>query len=61
MGVPGRPAGRPADFYSKHGQAFILAMHKNQLADAYTVLLFDDLEQAKDSIKAHMGALRFLP
>lgn len=49
------------DFNSAYRQAFILAMHKNQLADAYTVLLFDDLEQAKASIKANLSSLRFLP
>jgi len=49
------------DFNSEHRQALILALHKNQLADAYAVLLFDDYEHSRDAIKANLGLLKFLP
>ena len=42
-------------------QALLIAMHKNQLADAYVLYLFNDYQQVKDDINGTLGALAFLP
>lgn len=41
--------------------ALMIAMHKNNLADAYAIYLFNDYEQAKPVINATMDSLKFLP
>lgn len=43
------------------GQALLVAMHRNRVADAYPLFLFDDYTQAKPMIDAHLNALRFSP
>ena len=48
-------------FKPDHGQALLVAMHKNRLADAYAIFLFDDYEQAKPLIDANLAALSFRP
>lgn len=50
-----------AEFESGHKQALVIASHKNQVADAYTVFLFDDYEGVKDRINQNLGTLAFLP
>jgi hypothetical protein len=39
----------------------MIATHRNDLAEAYTVYLFDDYAQAKPVIDATLGRLKFLP
>ncbi len=48
-------------FASEQAHGLLLAMHKNQLADAYAVFLFDDYEQAKPLLDQTLEALRFAP
>jgi len=48
-------------FSDRYPLALMIAMHKNQLADAYTIYLFDDYQTAKPAIDATMGSLKFLP
>lgn len=48
-------------FATEHRQAVVIAMHKNALADAYAIFLFDDYEPVKQGIKDNLNALRFLP
>jgi hypothetical protein len=43
------------------GQALLVALHRNRVADAYALFLFDDYTQAKPLIDAHLGALSFKP
>ena len=43
------------------GQALLVTMHGNRVADAYALFLFDDYTQAKPVIDAHLNALRFSP
>lgn len=50
-----------AEFQAGRRQALVIAMHKNKLADAYAVFLFDDYEAVKERINAALGALSFLP
>jgi hypothetical protein len=49
------------EFNADHGQALVVAMHKNKLADAYAIFLFDHYEEVKERINANMGALAFHP
>lgn len=49
------------EFTDRYQQALLIAMHKNQIADAYAVFLFDDYAQVKDQINNALGALAFLP
>ena len=37
----------------------MLALHKNDLADAYTVFLFDDYAQVKQAVQQSMSSLKF--
>ena len=37
----------------------LLALHKNAMADAYAVFLFNDYSQVKQSIQQSMTALKF--
>jgi hypothetical protein len=50
-----------ARFNADHKQALVIAMHKSQLADAYSIFLFDDFEQAKQQINDNLDSLSFLP
>ena len=47
-------------FSDRYKLALMIAMHKNQLADAYTIYLFDDYETAKPVINATMGSMKFM-
>jgi len=49
------------EFQTEHKQALVVATHKNQLADAYSVFLFDDYATVKERINGNLGALSFLP
>jgi hypothetical protein len=40
-------------------QALLIAMHKDQRADAYMIFLFDDYARAKSAIRRNMRTLRF--
>lgn len=42
-------------------QGLLLALHKNQLADTYSVFLFDDYYQVKPLLGEALTALRFTP
>lgn len=44
-----------------HKQALLIAMHKNGLADAYVIFLFDEYQQVANQINTHLDALRFRP
>lgn len=44
---------------SKHRQALFLAIHRNHVADAYMLLLYDDYKSEKKRINALMERLRF--
>ena len=48
-------------FASAHKQALMVAMHRNGVADAYVIFLFDNYAAVKDEIDAHLNALAFLP
>lgn len=50
-----------AEFNAGHRQALVIAMHKNGMADAYAVFLFDDYEQVKQQINDNLDVLTFLP
>ncbi|MEA3278957.1 MAG: hypothetical protein U9Q81_27425 [Pseudomonadota bacterium] len=50
-----------SEFNADHKQALVIAIHKNQLADAYTIFLFDDYGQVKEEIDENLGSLAFLP
>ena len=48
-------------FTDRHTHALILAMHKNHLADAYSIYLFSDYAAAKPVIDATLDNLKFIP
>ena len=48
-------------FTERHQIALMVAIHKNNLADAYTIYLFDDYERARPIINATLNSLKFLP
>ncbi len=48
-------------FAEQHKLALMIAIHKNDLADAYTIYLFDDYKQVRPVINATLGSLRFHP
>ncbi len=50
-----------AGFATDYRQALVIAMHKNALADAYVIFLFDDYEPVKRRINDNLSSLRFLP
>lgn len=50
-----------ADFDTEFRQGLLVAIHRNQVADAYTVVLFNDYAGAKPQINAAIRSLRFLP
>ncbi len=47
------------EYSDKYSQVMMLALHKNDLADAYTVFLFDDYAQVKQAVQASMSSLKF--
>jgi len=49
------------EFSSDYKNAILLAMHKNDHADAYTLFLYNDHEQAKILINAALATLAFTP
>ena len=44
-----------------HTQGLLIAMHKNRLADAYVLYLFNDYQPVKEEINQLMSVLSFLP
>jgi len=47
------------EYSPEHSHGLLLALHKNQLADAYSVFLFHDYVQVKPLLGEALGALRF--
>jgi hypothetical protein len=47
------------EFSSDYQQALLLALHRNNRADAYLVFLFDDYDQVKQTLRQNLAALRF--
>lgn len=48
-------------FSSEYKNAILLGMHKNDMADAYTLFLYNDPESAKPLISAALGIMSFTP
>jgi hypothetical protein len=46
-------------YSSDYRQAFLLALHKNNLSDAYMVILFNDYAEVKPVLEQAMQSLRF--
>ena len=46
-------------FSSGYDQAFLLAIHKNNLSDAYLIILFNDYESVREELDQIMSSLRF--
>jgi len=49
------------EFSRQYDQALLLAIHKDGLADAYTIFLFNDYSRAKDFITTALATLSFTP
>ena len=49
------------DFDSAHSQGLLVAIHRNKVADAYVVFLFDDYGIVKPLLKSGMKTLVFQP
>ncbi len=49
------------DFSDRYSQGLLLGIHRNRLADAYTVFLYNDYGRAKGLIKGALSALSFVP
>lgn len=47
-------------FATDYTQGLLLALHRNRVADAYAVFLYNDYGQVKDRLKAAMGNLVFI-
>lgn len=47
------------DFGTDMDQGLLIAMHKEQRADAYVIFLYDDYAQVKSSITEHLTSLHF--
>ena len=47
------------EFSSQYKNAILLGMHKNDLADAYTLFLYNDPEQAKSLINGAISIMSF--
>ena len=47
------------EFSQSFRQGLLLAIHKNNKADAYVVFLFDDYADVKDKIKSNLSSLLF--
>jgi len=48
------------EYGSGYGEALIIAMHKNHVADAYTIFLYNDYPAVKDKIRSNLRTLRFM-
>jgi len=48
-------------FATEHRQALVIAMHKQALADAYAIFLFNNYEPVKQRIDDSLTALHFAP
>lgn len=49
------------DFATAHKQGLLVAMHRNKVADAYMVFLFDDYAAVKAQLTTAMKSLTFAP
>lgn len=49
------------EFSADYRSALLIGMHRNQMADAYTLFLYNDHEQAKVLINAALSTLAFTP
>jgi hypothetical protein len=49
------------EFSREFKNAILLGMHKNDMADAYTLFLYNDPESAKPLISAALGIMSFTP
>ena len=49
------------DFATDYRNALIIGMHRNELADAYTLFLYNDHEQAKTLINDAISIMSFTP
>lgn len=49
------------EFGARYAQGLLLALHRNRVADAYVIFLFDDYEAAKVGLQDVMGSLSFVP
>ena len=49
------------EFSAEHKQALLVAIHRNKVADAYLVFLFDDYANVKTTLQAAMNTLVFAP
>lgn len=47
------------EFAANYHSALLIGMHKNQMADAYTLFLYNDHEQAKILINAALSTMTF--
>ncbi len=47
------------DFKTDHSQVLLIALHKNAVADAYVLYLFNDYSQVKAVINTHLSTLQF--
>ena len=48
-----------SSYSTQYQQAFLLALHKNNLSDAYMVILFNDYDEIKPQLDQAMRSLRF--
>ena len=49
------------EFSATYSQALMIGMHKDNLADAYSVFLYNDYDQVKETIRAALSSLSFAP
>lgn len=49
------------DFATAHSQGLLVAIHRNKVADAYLVFLYDDYAAVKERLDQAMGTLKFAP
>ena len=47
------------EYSDAYSQMMMLALHKNDIADAYTVFLFNDYAQVKQAVQQTMSSLKF--
>jgi len=47
------------EYGSGYREALVIAMHKNHVADAYTIFLYNDYPAVKDKIRNNLGTLKF--
>ena len=50
-----------ADFSSDFSQGLLVAIHRNGVADAYVVLLFDDYDRIRPKLGEALAVMRFAP